>query len=96
MVCWYKIIHLKCASLSLFTSLHILLFAEKVASCEEVSEETKKTDQEDHLDRIRYEIFDVGEAATFDCLLQEEPLWVCSISIQLKKYILYVDSHLCF
>ncbi|XP_036981411.1 uncharacterized protein LOC119034480 isoform X3 [Acanthopagrus latus] len=48
---------------------------EKVASCEEVSEETKKTDQEDHLDRIRYEIFDVGEAATFDCLLQEEPLW---------------------
>ncbi|XP_030299185.1 uncharacterized protein LOC115597438 isoform X3 [Sparus aurata] len=43
-------------------------------SKEEVSGETKKTDQENHSDRIRYEIYDVSEAATFDCLLQEELL----------------------
>lgn len=72
----------------MFASLHILLFAGKMAwSKEEVSEETKKTDQENHSDRIWYEIYDVSDAATFDCLLQEELLRVCSISIQLKKYI---------
>lgn len=79
----------------MFTSLHELLSAEKMACCKGVSEEiihgppdvtdlwnsAVSLNQEDQSDCIPYEIFSFSEAVTSDCFLEGERHQVDSISL---------------
>lgn len=83
----------------MFTSVHELLSAEKMACCKTVSEEIDcgppdvtdlwssavSLSQEDQSDCIPFEIFSFSEAATSDFFLEDDFHQVGSISLKLNS-----------